>query len=319
MGETVEEADDHENQRVRDHDDLVAEPVYDLAHQRRGEEAAHRRQGEQRADDHGVRAVEQDEHIGAEGEENLLARAVKHFQHVILGVFPAEVETAFIFVRGALARHAQAGDEAEADDARADGEGRAVKPGGVPDEEKRRDDHEVAGQRADLLRCVLQAQRLAAAPRAGILQRERVAHAQLHVVAEGIDEDAQDDQHASCGHDGLRGHAGEHKDRAEPVDALRGEGVEDSQDEHQQQPRQFPEKLGDALVEAGHAHDFRQIVVDDALVQPVGQPDGDDRQEKGPESGFGPEYRAQPLHHGLIVSSYRVVLLQVWNHITQVI
>ena len=107
VGKAIEEADDDQNQGVRHHDHLIAQPVDELAHNGGSKEAAHRRHGKQQADGGGSGAVEQDQHIGAEGEKDLLPGAVEHLQQIVLGVLLPEIEPPLIGVGPAAAGEPQ--------------------------------------------------------------------------------------------------------------------------------------------------------------------------------------------------------------------
>ena len=98
MGKAVEEADDDQNQGVRDHDGLIPHPIDDFPHQGGRKEPADRGNGKQGADGHRVGSVEQDQHIGSEGKEHLFPGAVENLQHVIFGIFLVEVESALVGV-----------------------------------------------------------------------------------------------------------------------------------------------------------------------------------------------------------------------------
>ena len=103
VGEAIEEADDHQNQGVRHHDGLVAHLVDDAAHQGSGKEAGNGGDSKQKADGGGAGAIKQDQHIGAEGEEDLLSCAVEHLQHIVLGVLFVEIEPALVLIGLAFA------------------------------------------------------------------------------------------------------------------------------------------------------------------------------------------------------------------------
>ena len=107
VGKAVEEADNHQNQCVGHHDGLIAHLIDDLAHHRRQQEACHRADGVQQTDGGGAGTVKQNQHIGAKGEEHLLAGAVEHLQHIIFGVFFMEIEAALGLVGGGTALDAQ--------------------------------------------------------------------------------------------------------------------------------------------------------------------------------------------------------------------
>ena len=280
MRESIEKADDDQNQGVRNHDGLVSDPVNDLSHQGRGQESADGRNGEKQADGHGIGTVEEHEHIGPEGEKHLFARSVEDLQHIILDILFPEIETALVFIRGAGAGNAQAGEKTQTDDGRTDRKDNPVEFRGCPDHQEGPDNDQVSGQGSDLLGSVLQPQRFSAPAFPGILKGQGIAHAQLHMVTQGVDKDAQDHEHTAGGHHRLGRHAGQHEQCAELVDALRGKHVQHSQNKDQQQARKFPEELGDAFVKPGHTHDFCQVIVDDPLVETVGKAEGDDREKK---------------------------------------
>ena len=102
------------------------------------------------------------------------------------------------------------------------------------------------------------------------------------MLAQGIDENAGDHQSAAGGNHGLGRHADEHEQGADPKEPLRGEHIQRSQNEYKGKPRQLPEELRYALVEAGHGYDFGQVIVDDAFVQPEGKGKGGQGQKKCP-------------------------------------
>ena len=122
-------------------------------------------------------------------------------------------------------------------------------------------------------------------------------HAKLHMIAHGIDEDAQDHEHTAWRHDGLRSQTDKHENCADPVNLFRRVHVQGCQNEHQQKTGQLPEEFRDSLVKAGHPYDLRQIVVDDSLVEAVRQPHRDHREEKGPVLRLGPEDGLQTFPH----------------------
>ena len=165
------------------------------------------------------------------------------------------------------------------------------------EQREHRDDNEVARERADLVDRVLVPEGRAAGARLRIAQGQGVLHAQLDVLAQGVDEDGEGDQDLGGGDDGEHPHAQEHDDRADLVEGLRGEHEEDGEDEHEQEARDLAEEFEEAPVELAHGHDLRKIVVDHALVDAVAEAGDEERSEEDAEGGVLPEDRGQSFAH----------------------
>ena len=191
VGKAVKEADDHQQQGIRHHNDLIAQPVNDPAHQRRRRKAADCGYSKEKADGRGARFIKEDQNIGAKGEKYLLPRPIKHLQHIVFPVFFVEIEPALGWVCLTVSRHAEGEQKAAAHNGSgspiysAEQAQRALSKG----KNSRYD--QITGQRANLMDRILQAQRRTAPSWLGVLQRQRVPHPQLEVLSQGIDTDGR--------------------------------------------------------------------------------------------------------------------------------
>ena len=270
MGEAIEEAHDDQNQRIGHHDDFVTQLVDELAHCGGGEEAGNGGESEEEADGGSAGSVEEDQNIGAEGEEDLLAGAVEHFQHIKFGVLPVEVKAAFGFVSLAAAANAQREDHADTCQHGGDGEEGGV---GLRCGEKGEGGHndQIARQRANLIGGVLDAKGCAAVAGFGVLEGEGALHADLHVLAQRIGEDGQRGQHLGGREGGVHGHAHQHDDCAGLIQRLCGEHVKSGQNENQGDAGQLAEEFCDTAAYLTHLNHFSQKIVQHSLVKTVGQ------------------------------------------------
>ena len=270
MGEAVEEADYHQNQGVGYHDGFVTDLVDDPAHQRSGKEAGHRGDSEKQTDGGGAGTVKQNQHIGAEGEEDLLSCAVEHLQHIVLGILLVEIEPALVFVGLAFAGDLHGAQGADTGKNRRQGEEQFI--GRVLcNEGEGQYDHQVAGQCAHLVDGALDTLGSAALAGFGIFQREGALHTQLDVLAQRVNADGQGGEDFGGGQHRMHAHTGQHDHRAHLEEGLCREHIEHRQDEHQRNAGQFPEKLGDAPIHFAHGNHFRQVIIQHALVKTIGQ------------------------------------------------
>ena len=279
MREAVRHAHDDEDQRIRHHDDLVAQLIDDATHNGRSDEACHRGNGKQQADHRGVSAVKEDEQIRAEGQEHLLARAVEHLQHVVLRVLAVEVKAALGRIGLALAAHAHAAHRADSRQPRRNREEQLIRLI-ARDHRERQHDRQIAHQRADLTHGGLHAQRHAAASLTRIAHRQRRFHAQLDVLAQRIDADSQRHEHLFRRQNRLHAHAAQHDDRTCLVQRFCRQRIEHRKDEHQRDARQFAEEFRHAAVHLAHMDDLGQIIIQHALVQAMAQADDENRQQE---------------------------------------
>ena len=280
MGKAVEEADDHQNQRVRHHDGLVAQLVDDAANDGGGDQTGDGGDGEEQGNGGRVRLVEEDQHIGAEGQEHLLARAVEHFQHVVLGVLAVEVEAALGGVRCALSLQAHGEYCAHSDQDRCQGEEEPV--GLILRHDGEYKHHGgIARQGTDLTGSALYAQGCAAPVRLGVAHGQAALHAQLDVFAQAVHADGQGDEHLLRREGGMHAHTGQHDDGAGLVHGFGRAHVEHSQDEYQRDAGQLAEELCHAAVHLAHVDDLCQVVVQHTLVQAIAKPcDQDGKQQR---------------------------------------
>ena len=116
------------------------------------------------------------------------------------------------------------------------------------------------------------------------------------MLPQGIDADRQGHQQFGGRYQGQHAHARQHHQRADLIEAFRGERIEQRQDQNQQKSGQLPEKLCQAPLEFAHDHDVRQVVVDDAFIDAVTQAHGQDGKEKPLESGLLPKHRFDLFH-----------------------
>ena len=209
MGKTVEEADDDEDQRIGNHNGLIADFVNDPAHNRSGKEAGNSGHGKQKADRSGVCAVEQNQNIGAEGKEHLLPGTVEHLQHVILGVFFVEIKTAFGFIG-----LTPADDSERADHTHSCQNGGQTKHQLVGlafcEQRKSQYNDEVSYQRTHLTDGSLDTLGSAAPARPCILQGQGAFHTQLDMLTKRIDADGQRSQKLGGRQQGMHAHAAQH-------------------------------------------------------------------------------------------------------------
>jgi len=279
VGEAVEKADDNQNQSVSDHHRLIADLVDQFADERREEEACDRGNREKQADDSRVRLVEEDQNIWTEGEENLLAGAVEHLQHIVLTELLPEVEAALGLVRGAFAAEPEGGGHGKEHEYGSSDEDRLIERSGKrrvcrPAAEgracydrKEHNDGDITQKVADLVDGVLIAQGLPALTLVTVFQGQRILHSQLDVLTEGIDENREDYQCLDRRHNSLQGHSDHHYYHAHLVHLLRRETVEDGKEHNQQKTRQLTEKLGDAAVHLVDTNNFGHVVIEDTFIE----------------------------------------------------
>ena len=167
VGKAVEEADDHQNQSIGHHDGLVAQLVDDPPDQGCRKETGDGGNGKQQADHGSIGAVEQDQHIGAEGEEHLLAGTVEHFQHVVFGILLVEIEAALVLVGLAFTLDTEGKNHAHRRQGCGHGEEELVNSLAGADG-KGGHDHQIASQSTDLVAGGLGTQGFAAPALLGI-------------------------------------------------------------------------------------------------------------------------------------------------------
>ena len=186
--ESVEKADYDEDQSVRYHHNLVAEAVDYPADERRCRETANCGDREKKADYHRVGAVEKNEDIRTESEENLLSCAVKNFDHVVFRKFAAEVETPFRLVSLAASRHAKRKYESKKKYHAAHDENGLEKSRGFAGKKSYRENYDITRKHSHLMHRVLHPEGDPAASVFGIFESERIPHSELDVLAQRVDE-----------------------------------------------------------------------------------------------------------------------------------
>ena len=107
MSKPIEEAHHDQDERIHDHHDLIACSVDDLSHDRRHQKTCNGRNGKQQRNDCCFCPVKEDQHIRSERQKDLLACAVKHFQHIVLGIFFPEVKMPCILIGLGLSFHSE--------------------------------------------------------------------------------------------------------------------------------------------------------------------------------------------------------------------
>lgn len=98
MSKPVEKANNDKNQRIRHHNNLVAQLINDFSNDRRKKEAENSGYGKQQADDRSRGPIKQNQHIRAKREKHLLSRSVENLKEIIFCVFLPKIESPLCLV-----------------------------------------------------------------------------------------------------------------------------------------------------------------------------------------------------------------------------
>ncbi len=121
MCKSVKETDNDKDQRIGDHNDLIAEAIDDPPDDRRREISGNGGNGKEEADHRGARSIKKDKHIGAEGKKDLLPGSIKNLKHIVFRIFPVKIKTPLRPVRHAVPIYLQSANGPEKDNERRNG------------------------------------------------------------------------------------------------------------------------------------------------------------------------------------------------------